>query len=110
MECLLGNGGGDCVCVGEMKGKGGGRGCVLLFVRRVCLLVSEEEVYVCMCVTVLFRGGDQGSPSCKLLEPSQMVNLQSPAREKQQQETQGGLFPCACMYLPAVSCAVWCGH
>lgn len=30
-----------------------------------------------MCVIVSLQGGDQGSPSCKLLELGQMVNLES---------------------------------
>lgn len=67
---------------------GGTTGCVLLFVRRVCLLVSEE-VYVC--VIVSFQGGDCGPPSCKLLESGQMVNLYS-TFGKTTTKQQGSVF------------------
>lgn len=47
MERLLGNGEGVCLCVRvcteEIKGNVEAGGCALLFVRRACLLVSEEE-------------------------------------------------------------------
>lgn len=46
------------VCLGEKEGNWEEKkGCVLLFVRRVCLLVSEEEVNVCYCVVPRWRLG-----------------------------------------------------
>lgn len=58
---------------------------------RVCMCV-------CVCVNVLFRSGDQGSPSCKLLEPGQMVNLRS-ARGKTTTRDTGYIVSCVLQLL-----------
>lgn len=82
------------------------------------MVSEEEEVCVCVIVAPSYR---PGFPSCKLLEPGQMVNLDSTMRKKTTTRHTGTIVCvlcvcwCVCVYMCLCVCVcnwcpVWCGH
>lgn len=61
------------------------------------MVSEEEEVCVCVIVAPSYR---PGFPSCKLLEPGQMVNLDSTMRKKTTTRHTGTIV--------CVLCVCWC--